>query len=50
MTTEQELDALLLKSAEIHRKYGEDDMAEFYEKIVERKRREAEITSAPLSE
>lgn len=36
----EELDALLLKSAEIFRKYGDDSMADLYEKIAKKKRRE----------
>lgn len=36
--TPEELDALLLEMAEIHRKYGDDSMAEIYEKIVKKNR------------
>ena len=36
----EEFDAMLMKSAEVYKKYGDDYMAEIYEKIVEKSRKE----------
>lgn len=43
--TPEEFDALLLKMAKIHKRFGEDYMVEIYEKVVEKNRRERDDIS-----